>query len=106
MATTLYQQSFAEHFFLAFHFSVNGQSPNLDACESFHLGRAFAMAPGLVDPPQPVSSPVTQKDLTGPKEAFIGGPSVYSKDNEEKGTERHPPATHPNYLPIWDAETK
>ena len=63
------------------------------------------MAPGLVDQPQQVTGP-TQKPLNGPKEAFIGGPRVYSQTAEEQGTERQPPATHPKYLPFWDEETK
>ena len=64
------------------------------------------MAPGLVDPSQQVPAPTPQKDLVGPKEAFTGGPQVYSKEIEEKGTAKYPPAAHPNYLPVWDAETK
>ena len=102
----VYQQTFAEHFFLAFHFSTNGLSPNLDACDTAFVDRITAMAPGLIDPPQPATAPLPQKNLVGPKEAFTGGPAVYSKNAEEHGTERHPPATHPNYLPVWDAEKK
>ena len=63
------------------------------------------MAPGLVEPQQ---APIADrpKGLVGPKEAFTGGPKVFNKKAEEEGTETQPPATHPNYLPIWDAETK
>lgn len=46
------------------------------------------------------------KDLVGPKEAFIGGPEAYSKQAEEHGTSRQPPASYPNYLPTWDPSTK
>lgn len=47
-----------------------------------------------------------QMDIVGPKEAFIGGPQVYNKIAEEKGTKTQPPATHTHYLPIWDPDTK
>lgn len=65
------------------------------------------MAPGLVDPP-PQAAPVSNlaKNSVEPKEAFIGGPRVFNKVAEEQGTEKQPPATHPEYLPIWDADTK
>ena len=62
------------------------------------------MAPGLVDPPQ--TEPAGAKGPVGPKEAFIGGPQVFNKSAEEQGTEKQPPATHPKYLPVWDADTK
>ena len=64
------------------------------------------MAPGLVDPPQGVPAVDSTKDSVGPKEAFVGGPQVFNQIAEEKGTGRHPPATHPNYLPVWDKDNK
>ena len=64
------------------------------------------MAPGLVDPPQAAPALDVAKGTVGPKEAFIGGPQVFNKVAEVQGTERQPPATHPEYLPIWDADTK
>ena len=106
MTSAINHQTFAEHFFLAFHFSVNGYSPNLDACETSYLDRIAVMAPGLVDPPQQGTTSFPQKPLVGPKEAFIGGPKAYSKSTEVNGTESQPPATHPNYLPVWDEEKK
>ena len=63
------------------------------------------MAPGLVEIPQAVLATASTKASVGPKEAFVGGPQVFDKTAEEQGTERHPPATHPNYLPVWDADT-
>ena len=63
------------------------------------------MAPGLIDPQQ-THTAVTPKALVGPKEAFIGSPKAFNKRAEEEGTESQPPATHPQYLPIWDADTK
>lgn len=65
------------------------------------------MAPGPVNvPQQEPTSVVTPKALVGPKEVFIGGPQAYSKTTEEKGTANQPAAKYPNYLPVWDAETK
>lgn len=70
------------------------------------------MAPGKVDLPHRVEisdSPddgPRVKDLVGPKEAFIGGPVAYSRQVEEQGTSRQPPASYPNYLPSWDPSTK
>lgn len=106
MAATIYQQTFTEYFFLASRFSINGLSPKSNALETTYVDRPLAMAPGLIDPSQPATAPVPQKGLVGPKEAFTGGPKVYSKDAEEKGTAKHPPASHPNYLPVWDEEIK
>ncbi|KAI4210571.1 MAG: hypothetical protein LQ351_006549 [Letrouitia transgressa] len=63
------------------------------------------MAPGLTEP-QPQVAPAASESLKGPKELFIGGPKGYSKTGEENGTETQPAASHPNYLPVWDAETK
>lgn len=64
------------------------------------------MAPGLVDPPQAALTSDIAKGSVGPKELFVGGPQIFNKIAEEQGTERQPPATHPNYLPVWDADTK
>ncbi|KAF6228934.1 hypothetical protein HO133_007046 [Letharia lupina] len=63
------------------------------------------MAPGIVDPPQTAPASDFAKASVGPKEAFIGGPQVFNKTAEEQGTEKQPPATHPKYLPVWDADT-
>ena len=64
------------------------------------------MAPGLVDTSRSEPGVAASKELVGPKEVFIGGPQEYSKTEEEQGTTKHPPAKHPEYLPIWDPETK
>ena len=64
------------------------------------------MAPGLVDPPQAAPASAFAKGPIGPKEAFVGGPQVFNKIAEEQGTEKQPPATHPEYLPVWDPDTK
>ena len=64
------------------------------------------MAPGLVEPLQAAPASDSVKGLVGPKELFIGGPQDFNKTAEERGTGRQPPATHPEYLPIWDADTK
>lgn len=69
------------------------------------------MAPSRVDlPHRPIeisdSPDDGPKELVGPKEAFIGGPEVYSKQVEEQGTSRQPPASYPAYLPTWDPSIK
>lgn len=33
-------------------------------------------------------------------------PTTYSADAELKGTNQLPPASFPNYLPVWDKEIK
>ena len=63
------------------------------------------MAPAIVVAEQTPAS-AYGRDLLGPKEAFIGGPQAYDRIVEEKGDDKQPPATHPNYLPVWDEETK
>ena len=63
------------------------------------------MAPGTILPEQPPAA-AYGKPFLGPKETFIGGPKAYNADIEEKGNEHQAPATHPNYLPVWDKETK
>lgn len=63
------------------------------------------MAPGLVEQ-RIVPEVVSQKELVGPKEGFDGGRLSYNQAAEEKGTVAQPPATHPNYLPVWDDAIK
>jgi len=38
------------------------------------------------------------------KEAGLGGPKVFSKELELRGTDKHAPTRYPNYLPVWDNE--
>ena len=64
------------------------------------------MAPALVESLRVAPALDFDKGSVGPKELFIGGPQVFNKDAEVQGTERQPPATHPEYLPVWDAGTK
>jgi sulfonate dioxygenase len=68
------------------------------------------MAPALVD--TPTSEPVSTKAPTNSKyaesfnkEFFIGYENGYDPNTEAKGTTKQPPATYPNYLPVWDNET-
>ena len=61
------------------------------------------MAPALLDTPR--ATPPSEASV-GPKELFIGGPQEFNKLAEEHGTGRQPPAAHPEYLPVWDADTK
>jgi hypothetical protein len=52
--------------------------------------------------------------LTAPAAVNQGGigaykdfaPTTYSADAERKGTKHAPPASFPNYLPVWDKETR
>ena len=62
------------------------------------------MAPALVETvsEQPT---VDWKSGVGPyKEFGFGGPKVYQKDLELRGTEKHAPSKYPNYLPVWNNE--
>ncbi|KAF9698663.1 hypothetical protein EKO04_003475 [Ascochyta lentis] len=65
------------------------------------------MAPALVDTVVHEQSPVNFKSQAGQyKEAAFGGPKLYKKDLELRGTGEHAPARYPNYLPVWDFEKK
>lgn len=64
------------------------------------------MAPGLIETTSTVPASSYTKGSAGPKEAFIGGPQIYNSTAEIEGTTKQPPATHPKYLPVWDAKTK
>jgi sulfonate dioxygenase len=67
------------------------------------------MAPALIDSPQDSTSTAEQiyiKDQhqEGYKEAFAQGPKTTNYTNELKGVGKHPPASFPDYLPVWDNE--
>jgi sulfonate dioxygenase len=66
------------------------------------------MAPSLVENVALRTAPVTKlkTDAGFNKENVIGYGEVYSHENEVKGTEKQPPASFPNYLPVWDNETE
>jgi sulfonate dioxygenase len=49
-------------------------------------------------------APVKAMGHLATKEAFITGPKAFNLEAETKGTAKQPPASHPNYLPIWDNE--
>lgn len=40
------------------------------------------------------------------KENLIGNGETYSHEAEIQGTTKQPPASFPNYLPVWDNETE
>ncbi len=63
------------------------------------------MAPGILVSPSTTDT-AEPEVFKGPKEAFVDGPKKYNKLAEEQGTDKQPPASHPNYLPVWDAEKK
>lgn len=65
------------------------------------------MAPALVDTVVHEQSSVNFKSQAGQyKEAAFGGPKLYKKEFELRGTGEHAPAKYPNYLPVWDFEKK
>ncbi|OOF96748.1 hypothetical protein ASPCADRAFT_4788 [Aspergillus carbonarius ITEM 5010] len=68
------------------------------------------MAPSLVDatPLSLRSAPnaALKTDAGFNKENVIGYGEAYKHDHELKGTEKQPPASFPNYLPVWDNETE
>lgn len=65
------------------------------------------MAPALVDPlpirEQPSAAKANIKENFN-KEFFIGGREAFDNESETKGTAAQPPASYPNYLPVWDNE--
>jgi sulfonate dioxygenase len=68
------------------------------------------MAPALVETQQAGSTfDAAFRQVSGVgqyKEAYIGGPKAFKKEVEEKGSETQPPASHANYLPVWDREKR
>lgn len=66
------------------------------------------MAPALVESLPVRTTPIAQlkTDAGTNKENLIGYRTSYVHDNEIKGTEKQPPASFPNYLPVWDNETE
>lgn len=65
------------------------------------------MAPALDDTVVHEQSTVNFKSQAGQyKEAAFGGPNLYKKELELRGTGVHAPARYPNYLPVWDFEKK
>ncbi|KAF2792536.1 TauD-domain-containing protein [Melanomma pulvis-pyrius CBS 109.77] len=64
------------------------------------------MAPALVETPQEPAVNYTKSGTGQYKEAYIGGPKVFSQEAELHGTGKQPPAKYPKYLPTWDATKK
>ncbi|TIA60518.1 TauD-domain-containing protein [Aureobasidium pullulans] len=65
------------------------------------------MAPALIETPQDSTAEkiyVKDQRQDGYKEAFAQGPKTTNYDNELKGVGKHPPASYPLYLPVWDNE--
>jgi sulfonate dioxygenase len=65
------------------------------------------MAPALVEEALPIREAAAAK--TSIKESFnkeflVGGREGFNKAAETEGTAAQPPATYPNYLPVWDNE--
>ena len=66
------------------------------------------MAPSVTET-LPLRKPVVSKpnaDAGSNKEDLIDYADKYTHETELKGTEKQPPASFPNYLPVWDNETE
>ncbi|KAL6710865.1 hypothetical protein ACN47E_007922 [Coniothyrium glycines] len=62
------------------------------------------MAPALVEAVTEQTTVGYKSGVGQYKEAAFGGPKVFKKDLELRGTDKHAPARYPNYLPVWDNE--
>jgi sulfonate dioxygenase len=63
------------------------------------------MAPALIEEVVVEQTAVGYKSGVGQyKEAAFGGPKVFQKELELRGTDKHAPAKYPHYLPTWDNE--
>ena len=66
------------------------------------------MAPALVEPVvEPVVEPASVGYKSGIgqyKEVAFSGPNAFKKELELRGTDKHAPASYPNYLPTWENE--
>jgi sulfonate dioxygenase len=62
------------------------------------------MAPALVEEVTQHTTLDYKSGVGAYKEAAPGGPKVFKKELELRGTEKHAPAKYPNYLPTWDNE--
>ena len=67
----------------------------------------FSMAPAVTETVSlraPTFSVPLKSDAGHNKENLIG--YKYEKEAELKGTDKLPPASYPDYLPVWDNETE
>lgn len=64
------------------------------------------MAPALVEEVVQQQTVGYKSGVGQYKEAAFGGPKVFRKDLELRGTDKHAPARYPNYLPTWSNETE
>ncbi|KAE8351331.1 hypothetical protein BDV28DRAFT_162429 [Aspergillus coremiiformis] len=66
------------------------------------------MAPSVTEISSLRPTPKTSLGIDGGfnKEVGVGYRETYQHDNEIKGTAKQPPASFPNYLPVWDNETE
>ncbi|KAL1990179.1 hypothetical protein VTN49DRAFT_6018 [Thermomyces lanuginosus] len=65
------------------------------------------MAPAIVETTTQIQEEVrlpTKKVPEGFNKEFYRSKEEYSREAEEKGTEKHPPASFLHYLPVWDNE--
>lgn len=63
------------------------------------------MAPSIVETTivEPTKS-LRLQEQNAPKGSYAGGPEEFDHDREFKGSASQPPASYPNYLPVWDNE--
>lgn len=66
------------------------------------------MAPALLQSfeTRPLRTPDSKPTGLYNKELANGLAFAYDGKNELEGTEKEPPASFPNYLPVWDNETE
>ncbi|KAH6869992.1 hypothetical protein BKA58DRAFT_338223 [Alternaria rosae] len=62
------------------------------------------MAPALIEEVTEQTTVGYKSGVGQYKEAAFGGPKVFQKELELRGTEKHAPAKYPHYLPTWDNE--
>lgn len=80
-----------------------------DKSKEHHFSRkSTKMAPSITETVSLHSAPKTslRTDAGYNKENGVGYRETYQHDNEIKGTAKQPPASFPNYLPVWDNETE
>jgi sulfonate dioxygenase len=77
----------------------------LEAVSTLKAEQTCAMAPALIEEVVTEQTTVGYKSGVGQyKEAAFGGPKVFQKELELRGTDKHAPAKYPHYLPTWDNE--
>jgi sulfonate dioxygenase len=66
--------------------------------------KTYIMAPALVEEVVQQQTVGYKSGVGQYKEAAFGGPKVFQRELELRGTDKHAPAKYPHYLPVWDNE--